>query len=119
MYKQHAYIQHRSSEHKTTHHSTQGRRRVLTRVWYRESKGRVGWEAQPWRIREGSLAGGGEMKVSEQNRGRHDRVTAGKRQAGQLAEGHGEVSSRLAKEKRRVEAPGVWRLPPLHSVTPE
>lgn len=63
----------------------------------------MGWEAQPWRIREGSLAGGGEMKVPEQNRGRHGRVSAGKRQAGQLAEGHGEVSSRLAKEKRRVE----------------
>lgn len=59
------------------------------------------------------------MKVPEQNRGRHDIVTAGERRAGQLAEGHGAGSSRLAREKRGTEAPGVWRLPPLHSVTPE
>lgn len=37
-------------------------------------------------------------------RGRHGTVTAGKIQAGKLAEGHGEGSSRLTKET------GAWKL---------
>lgn len=67
----------------------------------------------------GSSGGVGEDKGFRAEQGKHDIVTAGERRAGQLAEGHGAGSSRLVREKRGTEAPGVWRLPPLHSVTPE
>lgn len=44
--------------------------------------------------------------ISEQYRGRHGPVTAGKRQAGQLTEGHAKGSSKLARERGTMEAPG-------------
>lgn len=62
--------------------------------------------------------------ISEQDRGRRGPTTAGKRQAGQLAEGHGKGSSMLAKERTCMEAPGDGGASPFsdlfeYSVTPE
>lgn len=74
----------------------------------------MGWEARPWSI---SGFGGWGENISEQYRGRHGTVTAGKRRAGQLAEGHGEGSPKLAKEKGCTEVPKVWVAPPLSLIS--
>lgn len=122
MHTQHVYIhKHRRNKHKTKQHiilretPCVNMRTIKKGHWLGALGGFALVNKRVWGLGK---------NISEQYRGRHGTVTAGKRQAGQLAGGHGESSPKLAKGKRCVEVPMVWVAPPLspisdYSVTPE
>lgn len=110
MQTQHVYIhKHRRNKHKTEQHIILretlcvNMRTVKEGHWLGALGGSALVNKRVWGLGE---------NISE-HRGGHGTVTAGKRQAGQLAGGHGESSPKLAKGKRCMEVPMVWVLQSL------